>query len=178
MTKLSGRGRRCVVENMTSFDFICLLDYILQVGYFDAKKGSATSQQMEAGHVFFEDIKDAMVANRWMARRFRTLHYPCAHVVATSAKVNFNVEQFFDNVYTLERTLHVWENKFPVLPVLSTWEVPLTAFELVLDRGLHRNPRGRPQSSKIRNEMDIREKFDSKSCGLCRLAGHNRSKCP
>ncbi|XP_040934436.1 uncharacterized protein [Gossypium hirsutum] len=110
-------------------------------------------------------------------RRFQTLHYPCAHVMAACAKVNLNVEQFFDDVYILEHTLHVWENKFPVLPDLSMWEVPLRTFDLVLDRGLHRNPRGRPQSSKI-HIMDIREKSDSKRCGLCRLAGHNQSKCP
>ncbi|KAG8483595.1 hypothetical protein CXB51_022470 [Gossypium anomalum] len=223
---------------------------------------------MEARHVFIKDVRDAMVANRRMARsinveiysrrletfrvtetigcrpsisprsygvdlrnrrcdcrRFQTLHYPCAHVV---------------------------ENEFPVLPDLSTWEVPLMTFKLVPDRGLRRNPRerkgekapfgylrlesrlyagnisghdvrrlcarnisglevrrlcagnisglevrrlrarmpkpviglglgvlqGRPQSTRIRNEMDIREKSNSTHCGLCRLAGHKRSKCP
>ncbi|PPR99499.1 hypothetical protein GOBAR_AA21159 [Gossypium barbadense] len=110
-------------------------------------------------------------------KRFQTLHYPCAYVVAACAKVNLNVEQFVDDVYTLERTLRVWENEFPVMPDLSTWEVPPMTFKLVPDRGLRRNPRGRPQSSRIRNEMDIREKSDGKRCGLCRLAGHNWSKC-
>ncbi|KAL1103083.1 hypothetical protein V6Z11_D05G412200 [Gossypium hirsutum] len=103
---------------------------------------------------------------RCECRRFETLHYPCAHVVAACAKVNVN------------RTLRVWENEFPVLPDLSTWEVPLTTFELLPDRGLQRNPRGRPQSSRIRNEMDIREKSDGKRCGICRLSDHNRNKCP
>ncbi|XP_017636013.1 uncharacterized protein LOC108478096 [Gossypium arboreum] len=111
-------------------------------------------------------------------RRFQTLHYPCVHIVAACAKVNLNVEQFVDDVYTLERTLRVWENEFPVLPDMSTWEVPPTTLELVPDKELRKNPRGRPQSSRIRNEMDIGEKFDGKRCGLCRLAGHNRSKCP
>ncbi|PPS08076.1 hypothetical protein GOBAR_AA12567 [Gossypium barbadense] len=115
--------------------------------------------QIEAGHMFVEDINDAMVANRRMARsmnveiysrrletfrvtetigrrpglpprsygvdlrnrqcncrRFQTLYYPCAHVVAACAKVNLNVEQFVEDVYTLNRMLHVWENEFPVLP--------------------------------------------------------------
>ncbi|KAK5773503.1 hypothetical protein PVK06_049809 [Gossypium arboreum] len=110
-------------------------------------------------------------------RRFQTLHYPCAHVVAACAKVSLNVDQFIDEVYTLERTLRVWENEFPVLPDLSTWEIPQTTFELIPDKGLRRNPRGRPQSSRIRNEMDIREKSDGKLCGVCRLASHNRSNC-
>ncbi|PPS12677.1 hypothetical protein GOBAR_AA07958 [Gossypium barbadense] len=111
-------------------------------------------------------------------RRFQTLDYLCAHVVAACAKVSLNVDQFIDEVYTLERTFCVWENEFPVLPDLSTWEAPPTTFELVLDKGLRRNPKGHPQSSKIRNEMDIREKSDGKLCRVCRLASHNRSKCP
>ncbi|PPS02358.1 hypothetical protein GOBAR_AA18304 [Gossypium barbadense] len=111
-------------------------------------------------------------------RRFQTLHYLCTHVVAVCAKVSLNVEHFIDEVYTLRRTLRVWENEFLVLPGLSTWEVPPTTFELVPDKGLCRNLKGRPQSSRIYNEMDIREKFDGKLCGVCRLAGHNQSKCP
>ncbi|PPS10219.1 hypothetical protein GOBAR_AA10434 [Gossypium barbadense] len=154
---------------------------------------------MEAGHVFVEHVRDAIVANCRMARsmdvevysrrnetlcvietigrrpgipprsygvdlrnrrcdcrRFQTLHYPCAHVMAACAK----------------------ENEFPVFPDLSTWEVPQTTFEFIPDKGLRRNPRGRPQSSRIRNEMDIRLKSDGKLCGVCRLVGHNRSNCP
>ncbi|PPD87999.1 hypothetical protein GOBAR_DD15064 [Gossypium barbadense] len=154
--------------------------------------GQQQVDQMEAGYVFVEHVKDAMVANHRMARsygidlrnrrcecrRFDTLHYPCAHVVAACAKVNLNVEQYVDDVYMLERILRVWENEFPILPDLSTWEVPPTTFELLPDRGLRRNPRGRPQLSRIRNEMDIREKSDGKRCGLCRLSGHSQNKCP
>ena len=100
------------------------------------------------------------------------------HVVAACAKVNLNVKQFVDDVYTLELTLRVWKNEFPVLPDLFTWEVLPTNFELVPDRGLRRNLKGRPQSSRIRNEIEIREKSERSRCGLCRLPGHNRSKCP
>ncbi|PPD97484.1 hypothetical protein GOBAR_DD05482 [Gossypium barbadense] len=116
------------------------------------------------------------IAAMW--ERFQTLHYPCTHVVAACAKVSLNVEQFIDEVYTLEHMLRVWENKFPVLPDLSTWEVPLTTFELVPNKGLRRNTKGRPQSSKIHSEIEIRKKSDKKLCGVCRLADHNQSKCP
>ncbi|PPD89215.1 hypothetical protein GOBAR_DD13859 [Gossypium barbadense] len=164
----------------------------LQLATLMPRIGQQQVDQIEAGHVFVEYVRDTMVANRRLARsygvdlrnrrcecrRFETLHYPCAYVVATCAKINVNIEQYVDDVYTLERTLRVWENEFPVLPDLSTWEVPLTTFELLPDRELRRNPRGRPQSSRIRNEMDIREKSDGKRCGICRLSGHSRNKCP
>ncbi|PPD71792.1 hypothetical protein GOBAR_DD31319 [Gossypium barbadense] len=57
-------------------------------------------------------------------------------------------------------------------------EVPPTTFELLPDKGLRRNPRVRLQSSRIRNEMDIREKSDGKHCGLCMISGNSQNKCP
>ncbi|PPR86502.1 hypothetical protein GOBAR_AA34196 [Gossypium barbadense] len=126
--------------------------------------------------------------NRWCdCRSFQTLHCPFAHVVTACAKVPLNVEQFIDKVYTLESTLRVWENEFPVLLDLSTLEVLPTTFELIPNKRLRRNPKSHPQSSRIHykidirekfdNEMDIKEKSDGKLCDVCRLAGHNRSKC-
>ncbi|KAK5835276.1 hypothetical protein PVK06_010963 [Gossypium arboreum] len=56
--------------------------------------------------------------------------------------------------------LRVYENEFLVLPDLSTLEVPPTNFELVPDKGLCRNPKGYPQSSRIHNKMHIKEKSD------------------
>ena len=56
--------------------------------------------------------------------------------MAACAKVSLNVEQFIDDVYTLEHTLRVWENEFPVLPDVSTWEMPPITFELLPDTGL------------------------------------------
>ncbi|PPD70661.1 hypothetical protein GOBAR_DD32466 [Gossypium barbadense] len=111
--------------------------------------------------------------NRWCdCRRLQILYYPCAHVMARCDKVSLNVEQFVNDVYTLKRTLCVWENEFPVLPDLSTWEVLPTIFELISDKGLRRNLKGRPQSSS-HNEMNTSEKSEGKRCGLCRLARHN-----
>ena len=125
------------------------------------RMGQQQVDQIQAGHVFVEHVRDAMVVNRRLARsmnveiysqwlemfrvtenigrrprsyrvdlrnrrcecrKFETLHYPCAHVVAACAKVNLDAEQYVDDVYTLERTLRVWENEFPVLPDLSTLE--------------------------------------------------------
>ncbi|PPE00481.1 hypothetical protein GOBAR_DD02494 [Gossypium barbadense] len=122
------------------------------------RMGKYQVNQMEAGHVFIEYVRNAMVANcipsksfevdlrnrRCGYKRFQTLHYPCAHVVAACTKVSHNVEQFIDEVYTFECLLRVWENELPMLPDLSTWEVPPTTFELALDKRLRRNPKGRP----------------------------------
>ncbi|PPR93108.1 hypothetical protein GOBAR_AA27566 [Gossypium barbadense] len=100
-------------------------------------------------------------------RRFQTLHYPCVHVVAACAIVSFNSA----------RCVSGRMSSLSYLTYLCG-EVPLTTFELVPDKKLRRNPKSCPQSTRIRNEMDNREKSDGKCCGLCKLASHNRSKCP
>ncbi|PPR96925.1 hypothetical protein GOBAR_AA23741 [Gossypium barbadense] len=134
---------------------------------------------MNAGHVFVEDARDAMVANHQMARSTNverlSMVDPVYHlgpmeliseidsaITRACAKVSLNVEQFIDEVYTLEGTLR---------------EVSSMTFELVPNKGLRRNLKGRPQSSRIHNGMAIREKSDGKLCGVYKLADYNRSKC-
>ncbi|XP_017636023.1 uncharacterized protein LOC108478111 [Gossypium arboreum] len=109
---------------------------------------------------------------------FQTLRYPCAHVVAACATYSLNTEQYIDDVYTLERTLRIWGNEFPVLRDVSTWEVQPPAFEMLPDRSLRRRIKGRPTTTRIQNDMDIREQVDPKRYTICRIVGHSRSKCP
>ncbi|PPR88816.1 hypothetical protein GOBAR_AA31869 [Gossypium barbadense] len=109
--------------------------------------------------------------------RFQTLWYPCAHVVVACTTFNLNVEQYINDVYTLEFTLHIWGNEFPVLRDVSTWEVQPPAFEMFLDRSLRKKVNGLLTMMRIQNEMDIREEADPKRCTICRIVGHNRSKC-
>ncbi|PPS03611.1 hypothetical protein GOBAR_AA17045 [Gossypium barbadense] len=80
---------------------------------------------------------------------FQTLRYPCAHVVAACATYNLNVEQYIDDVYTLECTLHIWSNEFPVLRDVSTWEVQPPAFKMLPYRSLRRRVKGRPIIMRI-----------------------------
>ncbi|PPR81685.1 hypothetical protein GOBAR_AA39027 [Gossypium barbadense] len=113
--------------------------------------GLKQAKQLEAGHVYVEKIRDAMKDNTQRARRcecgmFQALRYPCAHVVAAYATYSLNVEQYIDDVYTLERTLHIWGNE---------------------------RVKGRPTITRIRNDMDVREQVDPKRCTICRTVGHN-----
>ncbi|KAH1032613.1 hypothetical protein J1N35_044787 [Gossypium stocksii] len=79
-------------------------------------------------------------------------------------RANINIEQFIDEIYTLQHTLRVWGNEFLVIPNVSNWEVPLPTFEIVSDCSLHRHPKGRPQSMRIRNDMDVKETGEPKLC--------------
>ncbi|XP_017647601.2 uncharacterized protein LOC108487749 [Gossypium arboreum] len=94
---------------------------------------------------------------RCECRIFQTLRHPCAYGHATCARANLNVEQFIDEIYTLQRTLRIWGNKFPVMPDVLNWEVPPSTFEMVPDCSLRRHSKDRPQSTRIQNYMDVRE---------------------
>ncbi|KAK5840374.1 hypothetical protein PVK06_009271 [Gossypium arboreum] len=87
------------------------------VGYLDAKNGSVTSQP---------DGGRTRVCRRCKG---------CNGCKPSDSEVDECKKQFIDEVYTLEHTLHVWENEFPVLPDLFTWEVPPMTFEFVPEKG-------------------------------------------
>ncbi|PPS10100.1 hypothetical protein GOBAR_AA10539 [Gossypium barbadense] len=59
-----------------------------------------------------------------------------------------------------------------------TLALPPPAFEMVPDCSLRRHPKGRPQSTRIRNDMDVRETDEPKRCTVCRTSEYNRSTCP
>ncbi|PPD72234.1 hypothetical protein GOBAR_DD30875 [Gossypium barbadense] len=119
------------------------------------RMGLRQAKQIETGHA------------RCECEIFQTLRYPCAHVHAACSRANLNVEQFIDEIYTLQCTLRIWGNKFHVIPDVSNWEVPPPAFEMVPDRSFRRHPKGRPQSTRIQNDMDIRETGEPKLCTVC-----------
>ncbi|PPD80448.1 hypothetical protein GOBAR_DD22621 [Gossypium barbadense] len=87
---------------------------------------------------------------------FQTLRYSCAHVHTACAR----------------------GNKFPVIPNVSNWKVPTLTFEILPDCSLYRHPKSRPQSTRIRNDMGVRETGEFKLCTVCRTSDHNRSACP
>ena len=43
---------------------------------------------------------------------------------------------------------------------------------------MQRARHGRPRSTRIRTEMDMREQGQPKRCSLCKSVGHTRRACP
>ncbi|KAH1046873.1 hypothetical protein J1N35_037657 [Gossypium stocksii] len=94
--------------------------------------GPKQVNHIEAGHVFIKEVKKAMVQCKPSESE---VDKSCTHT-------SINVEQYIDEVYTLECTLRIWGNKFPILRDLSTWEVPLSTFEFVPNKRLRKKPKG------------------------------------
>ncbi|KAK5772943.1 hypothetical protein PVK06_049245 [Gossypium arboreum] len=87
---------------------------------------------------------------------------------------------YVNQVYKIEYMSNVWRHVFPLIPDERKWLfVSLAPFKLLPDRELHRKPKGRPCSTRICNNMDIREVTNQQRlCGWCRNPSHITRSCP
>jgi hypothetical protein len=109
--------------------------------------------------------------------KWQAYHIPCSHVIAACASQHINVYQFIDPFYSLTEMLASYQPHFELMKDAPYWEEDPNFPMLRPDPRLLRQ-RGRPKSTRIRNEMDWRENQHKQTCGLCNQEGHNRKKCP
>ena len=102
--------------------------------------------------------------------------YPCSHVLSVCGNLSLNSWQYVQNYYSIEEYCMTWAPQFFPLHHEEYW--PETMFNLIPDYSLKRSEKGRPRSTRLRNEMDIKEGRTLIRCGICRVQGHDRRKCP
>ncbi|KAL5159749.1 hypothetical protein HKD37_15G044012 [Glycine soja] len=110
--------------------------------------------------------------------RYSALHYPCSHIIAASGYVSMNYYQYIDVVYTNEHILKAYSAQW--WPLGNEAAIPPSdeAWTLIPDPTTIR-AKGRPKSTRIRNEMDWVEPSDHRQkCSRCGAEGHNRRRCP
>ncbi|XP_039129077.1 uncharacterized protein LOC120265263 [Dioscorea cayenensis subsp. rotundata] len=108
---------------------------------------------------------------------FQTLHFPCRHVLAACSHIRLHWEEYVDNVYRLQTVFNVYHKEFEPISNKGYWN-PYNGPRLCPNITMRRPTKGRPKSTRIRNEMDIREGVQRKRCGLCRNEGYSRRNCP
>ncbi|KAL5165723.1 hypothetical protein HKD37_18G050802 [Glycine soja] len=109
--------------------------------------------------------------------RYSALHYPCSHIIATCGYVSMNYYQYIDVVYTNEHILKAYSAQW--WPLGNEAAIPPSdeAWTLIPDPTTIR-AKGRPKSTRIRNEMDWVEPSDHRQkCSRCGAEGHNRRRC-
>ncbi|PPD76793.1 hypothetical protein GOBAR_DD26285 [Gossypium barbadense] len=153
------------------------------------RMGLRQAKQIEARHVYVKAVRKAMAVNSRRAQTmnaefysrdletFRVQEYISRHsgLPPRSYVVDLRNRQY--EIYMLQRTLRIWGNEFPVIRDVSNWEVPPPALEMVPDSSLCRHLKDRPQSTRTRNDMDVRETGEPKLCTVCRTSRLNRSTC-
>ena len=102
---------------------------------------------------------------------------PCAHVIAACKHINIDYLQYVSLVYTLDYMSSVY-----IVPLASMchhdyWP-PYEGPQLCDHLAMRRNKKGRSKSTRIRTNMDEREKGQPKRCSVCRLVGHSKNRFP
>ncbi|XP_004499700.1 uncharacterized protein [Cicer arietinum] len=116
---------------------------------------------------------------RWCdCGEFQVLHYPCSHVIVACSFIHHDYMMYVFSKYTLQCIFDVYKEELPAIPLKSYWP-EYNGIELCHNPAMRKDPKGRPQSTRIHTEMDQREKnTHPKRCGLCRNEGHSKNKCP
>ncbi|KAL5142445.1 hypothetical protein HKD37_09G025630 [Glycine soja] len=110
--------------------------------------------------------------------RYSALHYPCSHIIAARGYMSMNYYQYIDVVYTNEHILKAYSAQW--WPLGNEAVIPPSddAWTLIPDPTTIR-AKGRPKSTRIRNEMDWVEPSEHRQkCSRCGAEGHNRRRCP
>ena len=121
------------------------------------------------------------MCGKWVANKI-----PCSHLIAVCAKYKHNATELMDYFYRVEERYHSYEPIFQPLKDRLEWPEPQEGRIVIPNPRLIRE-KGRPKSTRIRNEMDDEDRElptslwienGPKSKWLCRQEGHNRRRCP
>uniref|UniRef100_A0A2N9F1B3 SWIM-type domain-containing protein n=1 Tax=Fagus sylvatica TaxID=28930 RepID=A0A2N9F1B3_FAGSY len=108
--------------------------------------------------------------------KWQMFKIPCSHLIACCSDQHINVMQFIDPCYRLTEQLACYSRPFEPVKDELYWK-PIEGPTLRPDPTMARQ-KGRPKSTRIRNEMDWRESQPKPRCGICQVEGHNRRTCP
>ena len=88
--------------------------------------------------------------------KWKIYKYPCSHVLAICGRLAIDAWQYIDNYYSVHSHIQTWAPQFHPIPHEDYWPEP-NILKLYPDPNRRRNKKGRPKSTRIHNEIDIRE---------------------
>ncbi|XP_057969477.1 uncharacterized protein LOC131158629 [Malania oleifera] len=108
--------------------------------------------------------------------KWQNLHCPCSHLLAVCGARRLGYRSYIDPCFTVQEHYATYAMDF--IPILHEqyWK-DLIAPKLYGNRNLLRQ-KGCPKSSRLRNEMDVREGSRRMRCGFCHEEAHNHNRCP
>ncbi|XP_068498053.1 uncharacterized protein [Phaseolus vulgaris] len=91
--------------------------------------------------------------------------------------ITFTVTTFVAPVFSLHNILKAYEVQFNPIRNQDYWSTYMGP-NFLPDPIMRRHQPGRPNTQRIRNEMDDSIPNKPKKCSYCRTEGHNKSNCP
>ena len=99
--------------------------------------------------------------------------FPCSHIIAACQHRCVDFRFFVEAYYTTQSYYYTWASLFH--PIFNEDEWPLYDGPTIIPlESMKRIGSGRPKSTRLHNEMDVREGKTTITCGLCKQQGHNR----
>ncbi|XP_057719828.1 uncharacterized protein LOC130934258 [Arachis stenosperma] len=107
---------------------------------------------------------------------FQALHIHCRHVLAACSHARLDWKRFVHPVYHMESVFNIYRSEFRPIGHEDDWP-SYDGPRIHPKHQTMRVQRGRPVSSRIRNNMDDVKHNGEKQCGLCRQSRHTRRTC-
>ncbi|KAL4344474.1 hypothetical protein AHAS_Ahas11G0182000 [Arachis hypogaea] len=107
---------------------------------------------------------------------FQALHLPCHHFLAACSHARLDWKRYVHPMYRMESVFNIYISEFRPIGHKDDWP-SYDGSRIQPKPRMMRVKRGRPVSSKIRNNIDDVEYSKEKRCGLCRQVGHTRQTC-
>ena len=102
--------------------------------------------------------------------------FSCSHIIATCQHRCVDFRLFVEGYYTTQSYYDTWANLFHSIFNEDEWPL-YDGTTIVPPESMQRIGSGRPKSTRLHNEMDVREGKTPITCGLCKQLGHNRLSC-
>ena len=102
--------------------------------------------------------------------------FPCSHIIATCKHRCVDFRLFVHGYYTIQLYYDTWVDLFHLIfneDECSLYDDPM----IVPYDPMKRIGSGRPKSTRLHNEINVREGKTTITCGLCKQLGHNRRSC-
>ena len=149
---------------------IVLYDHIR--GQFHVKTNKGTKSSSTRGRTYRINLQE------YACTCGKTLIYgfPCSHILAACHFRSVDFRPLVQHYYSTQSYYNSWAPLFH--PIFNVYEwPPYDGLIIVPSKSMKRASSGRPKSSRLHNEMDVKEGKTSITCGLCKQSGHNRRSC-
>ena len=102
--------------------------------------------------------------------------FPCSHIISACQHHCVDFRLFIEGYYTTKSYYDTWAPLFH--PIFNENEWPLyDGTVIVPPESMQHFGSGRPKSTRLHSEMDVKEGKTLVTCGLCKQLGHNRRSC-
>ena len=113
---------------------------------------------------------------KWTCGKTLIYGFPCSHIIAACQHSCVDFRLFVEGYYTTQSYYVTWASLFH--PIFNEDEWPLYDGPTIgPPESMQCMGSGCPKSTRLHNEMDVREGITSITCGLCKQPGHNRRSC-